>query len=170
MHAVVVGTSIGADVAESPNHLHGNGSRQDVAHSFCSPSFFAPVNDRSISFSYWTPPWTQAHGEAWSNWPLDGQPRCASQNFGNWTIGGATNRSASDVGRSAKRQGALGRCDRHREHHCVLRHCAQNCVINLVTQPILNLKIASSHRVLCEICQIGAGAIFKDDAECSSAL
>lgn len=72
MYTTIVGTSVGIDVAESPNHLHGHGCRQDVADSLCSVGFFAPINDRSISFSYWTPSWTQAHGQTWSNWTMDG--------------------------------------------------------------------------------------------------
>ena len=78
MHAVVIGTSFGIDVAESPNHLHGDGSWEYVAHSLCPIGFLTPVYDRSVSFSYWTPPWTQAHAETWSNWPMDGQTRSAS--------------------------------------------------------------------------------------------
>jgi len=67
MYAVVVGKSFGADVAQSPNHLYGYGRQSDVADSLCCVGFFALVNDRSISFSYWPPPWTQADGQTWPN-------------------------------------------------------------------------------------------------------
>lgn len=74
MYAVAIGQSVGIDAAESPNHLYGHGRQPDVVDSICFVGFSALVNDRSISFSYWAPPWTQADGQTWSNWTMDGQP------------------------------------------------------------------------------------------------
>lgn len=132
MYAVVVGESFGADVAQSPNHLYGHGRQPDVVDSFCFVGFSALVNDRSISFSYWAPTWTQADGQTWPNRSLDGQVRCASQNLGNRASGSATDRTPPDVGRGARRSSSLGGRDRHSEHSCVLRGRAQSSCESLV--------------------------------------
>ena len=63
---------------------------------------------------------------------MDGQARCASQNFGDRTSGSAADRTPFDVGRGARRSSSLGGRDRHSEHHRVLRHRAQNGVNYLV--------------------------------------
>ena len=63
---------------------------------------------------------------------MDGQAGYAPQNSGDRTSHVATDRSSSDVGWSARRARSLGSCNRHREHCCVLRHCAQNGIGNLV--------------------------------------
>ena len=64
---------------------------------------------------------------------MDGQARCASQNFGDRTSGSAADRTPFDVGRGAKCSSSLGGRDRHSEHRRVLRHRAQNGVIADVT-------------------------------------
>ena len=72
MHATVVRQSVGIDVAESASLIHGARSRPDVAHSLCLVGFFTSLNNRSVSLSHRTAPWTQTHGQTGPNWEMDG--------------------------------------------------------------------------------------------------
>ena len=147
MYAVVVGQSLGPDDAESTNRVYGLGGRTNAASPVCLACNFAFVAHRSVSLFDRTTARPQAHGQTWSNWTLDGQTRSESQSSGHWTFGSTSDRSTLDVGRSTRRTRSLGCCDRHREHSCVLRHCAQNGIGNLViTSFHLTLLISPTNR------------------------